>query len=91
MRKVPIRELNQRTAEVIARVESGERVEVTRNGCRVAIIEPAEPSPLGALLESGELRPARRRLPTFSESVESAQDSDGLQAVIEDRGDDGRW
>jgi len=91
MRKVPIRELNQRTAEVIARVESGERVEVTRNGCRVAIIEPAEPSPLGALLESGELRPARRRLPTFSGFVGSAQDSDGLQAVIEDRGDDGRW
>ena len=91
MRKVPIRELNQRTAEVIARVESGERVEVTRNGSRVAIIVPADPSPLGALLESGELRPARRRLPTFSASVESVQDSDGLQAVIEDRGDDGRW
>ncbi len=91
MRKVPIRELNQRTAEVIARVESGERVEVTRNGSRVAIIEPAEPQPLGALLESGEFRPARGRLPTFSEAVEAAPDAEGLHAVMEDRGSDGRW
>ena len=88
---MPIRELNQRTAEVIARVESGERAEVTRNGSRVASIDPADPSPLGALLESGELRPARGRLPTSSGVVETTPDADGLQAVIEDRWSDGRW
>ncbi len=91
MRRVAIRELNQRTAEVIARVEMGERVEITRNGTRVAIIEPASPSPLGALLEAGELRPAQGRLPTFSATVEAAHDSRGLDAVIADRGVDHRW
>lgn len=86
-----IRELNQHTADVIARVELGERVEVTRNGTRVAIIEPASPHPLGFLLESGELRPARGPLPTFAPGVETTSDSAGLDAVIEDRYGTDRW
>jgi len=48
-----VRELNQHTAEVMARVEMGERVEITRKGIPVAIIEPAQPHPLGLLIESG--------------------------------------
>ncbi|MHB2028423.1 MAG: type II toxin-antitoxin system Phd/YefM family antitoxin [Acidimicrobiales bacterium] len=91
MRRVPIRELNQHTAEVMARVEMGERVEVTRNGTRVAIIEPAEPHPLGPLIESGELNPARGPLPKFSNAIEGASDSAGLDAVLADRYGDGRW
>jgi prevent-host-death family protein len=91
MRQVPLRELNQHTAEVMARVEMGERVEITRNGTRVAIIEPAQPHPLGLLIESGELSPARGPLPTFSGAVETASDSAGLDAVLEDRYGDGRW
>jgi prevent-host-death family protein len=91
MRQVPLRELNQHTAEVIARVEMGERVEITRNGTRIAIIEPAQPHPLGPLIESGELRPARGSLPTFSGADEAASDSAGLDAVLEDRYGDSRW
>ena len=91
MRRVPLRELNQHTAEVIARVEMGERVEITRNGTRVAIIEPAQPHPLGPLIESGDLVPARGQLPTISVKDEIAQDSAGLDAVIEDRYGDARW
>jgi len=91
MRQVPLRELNQHTAEVMARVEMGERVEITRNGTRVAIIEPARPHPLGPLLESGELIPARGPLPTFSGDDETASDSAGLDAVLEDRYGPGRW
>ena len=91
MRQVPMRELNQHTAEVMARVEMGERVEITRNGTRVAIIEPAQPHPLGLLIESGDLSPARGPLPTFSREDETASDSAGLDAVLKDRYGDGRW
>lgn len=91
MRQVPIRELNQHTADVLARVEMGERVEITRNGTRVAIIEPVRPHPLGLLIESGELIPARGPLPTFSDSEATTSDSSGLDAVLADRYGDGRW
>lgn len=91
MRQVPVRELNQHTADVLARVERGERVEVTRNGVRVAIIEPAQPNPLRELIESGELRPARSALPLFSPADDAAIDSAGLDAIMQDRyGDEGR-
>lgn len=90
VRQIPIRELNQHTADVLARVERGERVEITRNGIRVAIIEPAQPDPLGRLIESGELRPARGALPLCTASEETASDSAGLDAVLADRYGDGR-
>ncbi len=91
MRKVGIRELNQHTAKVIARVEMGERVEITKNGTTVGIIEPAHPSVLAALLESGELQPARSALPTFSADDKTANDELGLEAVIVDRDNPNRW
>jgi len=91
MRQVPVRELNQHTADVLARVEMGERVAITRNGTRVAIIEPAEPDPLNVLIESGELRPAVGRLPLFSKSDSSASDSVGSEAVVADRDERSRW
>ena len=69
----------------------GERVEITRNGTRVAIIEPAAPQLLGVLLESGELRPARGPLPTFSPDDEAHSDSAGLDAVLQDRYGTHRW
>ena len=91
MRQIPVRELNQHTADVLARVEMGERVAITRNGTLVAIIEPAVPNPLSGLIESGELRPARGSLPLFSESEVAASDSAGLGAILEDRYGQGRW
>jgi prevent-host-death family protein len=91
MRQVPIRELNQHTAEVLARVELGERVEITRNGVLVAILEPAQPSPLRDLIESGALRPALAALPLFSTADEAMADSAGLEAVLEDRYSGERW
>jgi prevent-host-death family protein len=95
MRQVPVRELNQHTADVLARVERGERIEVTRNGVRVAIIEPAQPNLLSALIESGELRPAQSPLPLFSTDDDAdddpATDSAGLAAVLADRYDSKRW
>jgi prevent-host-death family protein len=37
------RELNQRTAQVLARVEAGETVTVTKNGRPVAVLRPYGP------------------------------------------------
>jgi prevent-host-death family protein len=37
------RELNQQTARVLARVEAGETVIVTKNGQRVAVLRPYGP------------------------------------------------
>ncbi len=90
MRQVPIRELNQHTADVLARVERGERVEITRNGSRVAVLVPAQPDPLSGLSESGELRPAQGALPLLSETESSASDSAGVDAIVADRYGDGR-
>ena len=91
MRQVPVRELNQHTADVLARVEMGERVEITRNGVRVAIIEPAQPDPLGKLIESGEFRMPLGHLPLITAAEPVADDSLGLDAVLEDRYGDQRW
>lgn len=91
MRQVPIRELNQHTAEVMARVQMGERVEITRNGTSVAVIEPAVPHRLGGLIESGELRPASEPLPLFPASEVTATDCAGVDAILEERYGEGRW
>jgi len=90
MRQVPVRELNQHTADVLARVQMGERVAITRNGVRVAVLEPVRPHSLSRLIESGELRPAHDRLPLFPPSELLAAGSAGSAAVVADR-DDGRW
>jgi prevent-host-death family protein len=91
MRRVPVSELNQNTAGVLARVERGERVEITRRGAPVAIIEPVQPDPLSGLIELGELRLARGPLPLLPASEERAADSAGLDALLEDRYRHGRW
>jgi len=59
MRQVPVRELNQDTAGVLARVKAGEDVEITERGTVIARIVPAQPSPVSALIASGKLRPDR--------------------------------
>ncbi|GLY71461.1 type II toxin-antitoxin system Phd/YefM family antitoxin [Amycolatopsis taiwanensis] len=58
MAQVPVRQLNQDTAGVLARVKRGEEVEITDRGAVVARLIPAQPSPTSALIASGKLRPA---------------------------------
>jgi len=41
--RVPIRRLQQHASELIARVEAGERVEITRNGRLVAVLSAPDP------------------------------------------------
>jgi len=59
MAEVPIRTLNQDTARVLARVKKGEEIEITERGVVIARLVPVEPSPLGRLLSTGNLRPSR--------------------------------
>ncbi len=41
--RIPIRRLQRHASEVIARVEAGERVEITRNGRLVAVLTAPDP------------------------------------------------
>lgn len=58
MSDVPVRELNQNTAAVLARVKHGEQIDITERGSVIARLIPAREHPLSALMESGKLRPA---------------------------------
>jgi prevent-host-death family protein len=57
MSQVPIRQLNQDTAGVLARVESGEIVEVTNRGRAIARIVPIASNPLVDLIAAGLVVP----------------------------------
>lgn len=58
MSEVPVRELNQNTARVLARVKRGEHIEITERGTVIARIVPAQDNPLAAMISSGKLHPA---------------------------------
>ncbi len=58
MSEVPVRELNQNTAGVLARVKRGEQIGITERGIVIARLIPAQESPLSELISSGRLRPA---------------------------------
>ena len=58
MERVPIRELNQQTATVLARVERGETVEITKQGRVIARIVPATSGELDDLVAAGRAIPA---------------------------------
>ena len=55
---MPVRELNQNTAGVLARVKSGEELEITERGMLIARLVPAQENPLTAMIRSGQLHPA---------------------------------
>lgn len=54
-----MRELNQNTARVLARVKQGEEIDITERGAVVARLVPAASHPLSELIGSGALHPAR--------------------------------
>lgn len=53
-----MRELNQNTAGVLARVKRGEHIEITERGAVVARLVPAQENPLAEMLSAGRLHPA---------------------------------
>ncbi|UVO13469.1 type II toxin-antitoxin system prevent-host-death family antitoxin [Mycobacterium sp. SVM_VP21] len=58
MSEVPVRELNQNTSGVLARVKRGEQLEITERGTVIARLVPATEDPLTEMIRSGRLRPA---------------------------------
>ena len=58
MSKVPVRELSQNTAGLLARVKRGEHIDITERGVVVARLVPAEENRLGDMISAGRLRPA---------------------------------
>lgn len=60
MSEVPVRELNQDTAGVLARVKRGEEIDVTERGVVIARLVPAQAHPLADLIAAGVLHPPTR-------------------------------
>ncbi|GAB3035838.1 type II toxin-antitoxin system Phd/YefM family antitoxin [Mycobacterium bourgelatii] len=58
MAEVPVRELNQDTAGVLARVKRGEHIDITERGTVVARLVPAQENPLAEMISAGKLHPA---------------------------------
>ncbi|WP_409428279.1 type II toxin-antitoxin system Phd/YefM family antitoxin [Mycobacterium sp. SMC-11] len=58
MAEVPVRELNQNTAGVLARVKRGEQLEITERGAVIARLVPAKEDPLAEMVKAGRLHPA---------------------------------
>lgn len=48
--EVPVRELNQNTAGVLARVKRGKEIDITERGAIIARLVPAQPHPLADLI-----------------------------------------
>jgi prevent-host-death family protein len=61
--RVPIRRLQQHASELIARVEAGERLEITRNGRLVAVLSAPDPEEAAweRLVAEGAVDPASDR------------------------------
>jgi prevent-host-death family protein len=89
--QVPIRELNQQTARVMARVEAGETIEVTKQGKVIGRIVPATtPSELDDLIAAGRVIPATIRGPIPMPAYKATPGSDAGELISNLR-DEERW
>jgi prevent-host-death family protein len=88
MSEVPVRTLNQDTANVLARVKRGEEIDITERGVVIARVVPAVAEPLRRLAATGKLR-----LPTATGPMPRPRgpvrtDHEGGQLVSEMRDDE---
>ena len=90
MNQVPIRELNQQTASVMARVELGETVEITRQGKVIGRIVPAHSGELDDLVAAGWVTPPSVRGPIPMPSVKAPPGADAGELIRAMR-DEERW
>lgn len=65
METITHREMRNRSAEVLRRVEAGESLRVSNNGRPAALIVPVDHDAIDAAIASGEARPARADLMTL--------------------------
>jgi len=89
MERIPIRELNQHTSAVLARVQHGELLEVTVNGRAVARIVPVEPTELDDLVARGRITPATSNgpIPRPAGPVDTSIDSTDIISELREE----RW
>lgn len=90
MEQIPIRVLNQQTAEVLARVEHGEIVEITNRGKPVARIVPITADPMADLVASGVVIPPTITGPIPMPTV-PAEDGSEAGELISSLRDEERW
>lgn len=90
MGQVQVRELNQDTAGVLARVESGETVEITRRGRVIGRIVPAGTGELDDWVAQGRAVPATTAGPIPVPSHRAAPGSEAGQ-LLGDLRDEERW
>jgi prevent-host-death family protein len=88
--QIPIRILNQNTADVLARVEHGETVEVTNRGRPIARIVPVTTDPLSDLVAAGVVVPATITGPVPMPSV-TAEAGSEAGALVSRLRDEERW
>ncbi|MGV0747573.1 type II toxin-antitoxin system Phd/YefM family antitoxin [Mycolicibacter heraklionensis] len=88
MAEVPVRELNQNTAGVLARVKRGEQLEITERGAVIARLIPATEEPLAEMIRSGRLRPATLSGPVPRPSGPIRTDHEAGEVLREMRDDE---
>jgi prevent-host-death family protein len=81
MEQIPIRTLNQHTAEVLARVEHGEIVEVTNRGQPIARIVPIAPDTMADLVAAGVVLPPTVTGPVPMPTVRAEQGSEAGELI----------
>jgi prevent-host-death family protein len=88
--QVPIRELNQDTAGVLARVERGESVEITNRGKAVARLVPIPGGEMDDLVAEGWVTPPTLPRPFIPPAGEMDRTNAASEALIAMREEE-RW
>ncbi len=88
MSEVGIRELNQDTSGVLARVKRGDTIDVTERGTVIARLVPAQPAPMAELIASGALQPATATGPIPRPTGPIRTDSEAGELLREMRDDE---
>jgi prevent-host-death family protein len=79
--QIPIRELNQQTASVLARVEHGETVEITNRGKPIARIVPITGGELDDLIAAGRVIPATDHTPFTMPTIKAPPGADAGELI----------
>jgi prevent-host-death family protein len=92
MERIPVRELNQNTSAVLARVQRGESLEVTVSGAAVARLVPIEPSRnlLDRLVAEGRAVPPTATGPVPMPPVLGDTDVDAASVLVDMRDEERR-
>ena len=93
MERIPVRQLNQDTAGVLARVERGESLEITSRGRPIARLVPATPpglEELDDLIATGRVVPATVSAPFElpEQPIDEVADAGELLSALRD---EERW